>query len=237
MRSLVLGFALILSACATGTEIAPVQQKVTLSAGTAWVAEGTGWAEEAIAVYDEAIAYVDEAAKSRPARSWAVALDLDETVINNVQYQIDSETLGKGYAPESWHAWTQEKRATLVPGVEDFLNAVNASGGFVAFVTNRSDTEQLATEENLAALGLVRGEDFRVLLTRARPDGPSAKDSRYDLIPALLAAQGYPEVEVIAYLGDNIGDKPATPGDWQFFCIDQGAMYGDPCAAVPGPGL
>ena len=44
------------------------------------------------------------------------------------------------------------------------------------------------------------------------------------------------DFEVIAYLGDNTGDKPEAAGDWRFFCIDQGAMYGSPCAAVPGPG-
>ena len=166
----------------------------------------------------------------------SVVLDLDETVMNNVEYQLRRERLGLGYTPESWYEWTQEESATLVPGVEAFLETVNTLGGHVAFVTNRSDSEQLATENNLADLGLVRGDDFQVLMTRARPNGVSAKDERYALVSPLLAAQGYPDVEIIAYLGDNVGDKPETEGEWTFFCIDQGAMYGDPCAAVPGPG-
>ena len=236
MRSLVFGFALFLSACATSTETAPAPADVSLSPGVAWVVEGKGWAQEAEAVYAEATAYVRDISKTRPEGSWAVVLDLDETVINNVDYQVERERLGEGYTSESWHAWTQARSATLIPGVETFLNAVNQAGGHVAFVTNRSDSEQLATEENLADLGLTRHDDFRILMTRARPKGESSKDSRYDLVPALLAAQGYVGVETIAYLGDNKGDKPATPGNWKFFCIDQGAMYGDPCAAVPGPG-
>ena len=226
--------ALTLAACATTTP--SPEPAVELKPGTAWVAAGEGWAEEAEAVYAEATAYVLEEAATRPAKSWAVALDLDETVINNIAYQISREELGEEYTPESWHAWTQEEAATLVPGVAEFLAQVNAAGGHVAFVTNRSDREQLATENNLAALGLVRGEDFRVLLTRARPDGESAKDARYELVPYMLAAQGYPGTEIIAYVGDNTGDKPAEAGAWQFFCIDQGAMYGSPCARVPGPG-
>lgn len=223
---------LLAAACAT----APVAPSVEFSPGTAWVMEGSGWAQEAEAVYAEATAYIEAEAAKRPAKSWAVVLDLDETVMNNVQYQIEREVIGESYTSESWYAWTQRKEATLVPGVEAFMNAVNAAGGHVAFVTNRSDSEQLATEENLAALGMTRHDDFRVLLTRARPDGVSKKDARYDIVPAMLAAQGYPDVEVIAYLGDNVGDKPESPGGWEFFCIDQGAMYGEPCAAVPGPG-
>lgn len=209
---------------------------VTLSPGVAWVAAGEGWAKEARAVFAEASEYALEIAASRSEDTWAVVLDLDETVLNNVDYQIAREAMGEGFTAESWYAWTQEERASLVPGADEFLKVVNASGGHVAFVTNRSDTEQLATEKNLASLGLHRGKDFRVLLTRAAPMGPGEKDSRFELVPALLAVQGYDGVEVVAYVGDNIGDKPKAPGDWQFFCIDQGAMYGAPCAQVPGPG-
>lgn len=232
MRLLVSALILGVSACATVSE-----PEFTPSPGVAWVSgEDTSWASEAEEVFAAATEYVLAEAANRPEHSWAVALDVDETVINNVEYQIRREMLGLSYTSESWYEWTQEETATIVPGVAEFLDAVNAAGGLVAFVTNRSDAEQLATENNLADLGLYRGEDFQVLLTRARPGGVSEKDARYELVPGMLAVQGYPDVEIIAYLGDNVGDKPAEAGDWEFFCIDQGAMYGDPCAAIPGPG-
>jgi len=234
MRAGLLSVLLLLAGCATAP--APAIETAALSPGVAWVAEGEGWAEEAEEVYGDATAFVQGIAASNPAKAWAVVLDLDETVLNNVAYQISREQTGEGFSPESWHAWAQEARATLVPGAEGFIEAVNAAGGHVAFVTNRSDTEQLATETNLAALGLLRGENFQVLLTRAYPAGPGAKDGRFDLVPAMLAVQGFEGVEVVAFVGDNVGDKPKALGDWAFFCIDQGAMYGSPCAAVPGPG-
>lgn len=231
---------ILLASCATApmptVEQASGAEPLKLSPGVAWVAEGQGWAQEAREVFAEASAYAESVAAARPEKSWAVVLDLDETVLNNVDYQISREAIGEGFTPESWHAWTQEARATLVPGAEEFIAAVNAAGGHVAFVTNRADTEQLATENNLAALGLKRGEDFQVLLTRAIPKAPSEKDGRFAIVPSLLAVQGYDGVEVVAYVGDNVGDKPKTSGEWQFFCIDQGAMYGAPCATVPGPG-
>ncbi len=218
-----------LAACATisGQPLKP---------STAWVANSPEWSEEARAVYAEASQFIREASASRDSGGWAVVLDLDETVMNNVAYQISRDRIGEGFTPETWHEWTLEEKATLVPGAAEFLDAVNAAGGHVAFVTNRRDNEQLATESNLAKLGIRRNEDFRVLLTRASPKGPSAKDGRYAIIPAMLEAQGYPGVEIIAYVGDAKGDKPATEGGWRFFCIDQGGMYGDVCADIPGPG-
>ena len=207
-----------------------------LKPGTDWVANDPGWAQEAEAVFEDATDYVETVAETRQEHSWAVILDLDETVLNNVEYQVRLDRAGETYSPESWYAWTQEKAATLVPGAKPFIETVNELGGFVAFVTNRADTEQLATEENLDALGLERNEDFRVLMTKATPDGVANKTARYALVPPLLAVQGYPDVDVVAYLGDNEGDKPDELGEAAFFCIDQGAMYGDPCAAVPGPG-
>ncbi len=208
-----------------------------LSPGTDWVANSSSWADEANQVFEAATAYVLEATEARPAGSWAVVMDLDETVLNNVQYQVMLENDGKSYTPENWYEWTQEEGATLVPGSLWFINAVNSAGGHVAFVTNRRDREQLATENNLAKLGIVRGKDFRVLLTRASPQAPGDKDDRFSVVPNLLAVQGYPDVTVVAYVGDSVGDKPSDSGEAQFFCIDQGAMYGEPCAEVPGPGI
>lgn len=220
-----------IAACAT----AP-QNPLPLKPGTDWVANDAGWGEEAEAVFAEATAHVTAISESRAPKSWAVVLDVDETVLNNVEYQVRLDRAGLSYTSESWHDWTAEKTATLVPGAKPFIETVNELGGHVALVTNRSDTEQLWTEENLASVGLERNEDFRVLLTRARPDGASDKTPRFNLVPAMLAAQGYPGVEIVAFVGDNVGDKPADLGAASFFCIDQGAMYGEPCAEVPGPG-
>lgn len=210
-----------------------------LSPGVDWVINSTGpqsWAAEAETVYDRATAYVTEVAADRAPETWVVVFDLDETVMNNVAYQAGLERRGESYSSDSWHDWTQTGQATLVPGAKGFIDDINASGGFVAFVTNRSDRDQLATEINLEKLGLKRGRDFRVLLTKASPKGDSNKTPRYNLIGPLLAAQGYPGTEIIAFIGDNIGDQPEDLGRASFFCIDQGAMYGDPCAQVPGPG-
>jgi 5'-nucleotidase (lipoprotein e(P4) family) len=228
--------ALALTACATPPVATQAAETTALSPGVDWVANNPEWGAEAENVYALAGHYVEEIAATRAPKTWAVALDVDETVLNNVEYQIRREAIGEGYSPESWHDWTAEKSATLVPGAKPFIEKVNALGGHVALVTNRADTEQLWTEENLAAVGLERNEDFRVLLTRAQPDGASDKTPRFELVPAMLAAQGYPGVEVVAYVGDNRKDRPEpmNPDD-KFFCINQGEMDGTPCAKLPAP--
>ncbi|WP_120077856.1 HAD family acid phosphatase [Aurantiacibacter odishensis] len=219
-----------LAACAHTGGMTPVAE---LKPGTAWVLNSDDWASEAREVFAEATQHVDALESARPDGSWYVVLDLDETVMNNVAYQVELDRTGASYQTETWFDWTQQEAATPVPGSIEFVNHVNRAGGHVVFVTNRLDREQLATESNLAKLGLLRGRDFRVLLTRASPEGTSSKEGRFALVPEMLRVQGYPSTVSLAYVGDAKGDRPA---DWDadaFFCIDNGAMYGDPCASVP----
>ena len=222
--------AILLAGCSS-ISINPQYQ---LSPETDWVANSPEWISEAESVYAEATEFVRTQGSVRPAGSWAVIMDIDETVLNNVAYQLRLDRSGDAYSSESWYEWTQEEKATLVPGSRAFIDAVRDSGGLVALVTNRRDIEQLATETNLAKLGVYRGEDFQVLLTRAEKAGDSDKQARFELVEQMLAVQGYPDLEIVAFVGDNLGDRPANAQGSAFFCIDQGAMYGDPCAARPG---
>lgn len=195
-----------------------------------WVATSPEWKMEALETFEAATAYINETGATRSSGTWVVVLDLDETVLNNINYMTGLAREGETYTPESWHDWTQERSASLVPGAKTFIQHVNVVGGHIAFVTNRSDVDQLATEENLARHGLLRSRDFRILLTRAAPEGESNKTSRYAVIPDMLETMGYPDAKIIAYVGDNIGDQPDVLGSAQFFCVNQGGMYGDPCA-------
>ena len=226
-----------LSACASlqGSEPAPLSSACQLKAGTDWVANSPDWRTAAEATYASASAYVEQYAKAHPSQNWAVVMDVDETVINNVEYQIERDLSCTSYTSETWYRWTQKTNATLVPGVKDFIDTVNQLGGHVAFVTNRKDTEQFATEKNLKKLGLKRQEDFRILITRSTPDGARDKQPRFDVVPAMLTSMGYPNSVIAAFVGDGAGDKPASTTA-QFFCVDQGNMYGEPCALPSGSG-
>lgn len=233
MRRLILAMTpFILSACC----VSPSENWYTnasankpLTPAVAYVAHSADFTRSTHTAFAQATDYIVNRASQLKRGSWAVVMDLDQTVMNNIGYHTAIDRAGETFTPETWRAWTDEKQATLIPGALDFIRKVNAWGGHVAFVSNRRDYEQLATEENLAALGLKRGRDFRVLITRAAPFGESDKESRFGVVSHELRAQGYGNVRTIAYVGDVKGDAPRRLNGAKFFCIPQGGMYGENC--------
>lgn len=225
MSRFVVLFALfVMAACGSQKALSPQVD---------WVAHSPQWKQQARDVFAQAGNHAEKSAAIYPPQQWVVVLDLDETVLNNVQYQMNLQRSGDSFSLQSWKEWTDQQRASLVPGAYDYIKQVRALGGLVALVTNRRDIEQLATEQNLAALGLRRGEDFQLLMTRATPYGESSKESRFSLVPIVLKSMGYVLPKVVAYIGDAAGDRPKQLKDAAFFCINQGAMYGEPCMQTP----
>jgi acid phosphatase len=127
----------------------------------------------------------------------AVILDVDETVLDNSAYNARNIVDDEPYATESWNAWCQEERATLIPGAQDFLRSADALGVKVFFVTNRRDEVKKATIANLQRLG-VRADDQNVL-TRNDDDGRGGdKVSRRAAV-----AKDY---RIVLLIGDNLSD-------------------------------
>lgn len=195
-----------------------------LKQSTRYVAYSAAWRAKAEAAYRKASAHVDTFVAKHPNTSWAVVADLDQTVMNNIAYQIELDKRGAEFTPETWRAWVEAREATLIPGAAAFISKVNMLGGKVVFVSNRRDYEVAATEMNLAAHGLDKGVDYAAIIPRAWPDEDSDKEARFAAVPDMLGG-----AKVIAYVGDVVGDKPATLGCAKFFCIPQGGLYGENC--------
>jgi predicted secreted acid phosphatase len=103
-----------------------------------------------------------QATKALPASlqpSDVIVMDVDETVLDNSQYQREREQQGLGYSSESWNAWIARKEATAV-----------ARGGKVALVTNRDKSMDDATWQNLLALGLPLTAENTCILGRTAQD-------------------------------------------------------------------
>jgi len=64
----------------------------------------------------------------------AIILDVDETVVSNIDFQLSFEP-----PFENWklNKWNDETPATPVEGVKDFVNEARRQGATVFFVTNR----------------------------------------------------------------------------------------------------
>jgi 5'-nucleotidase (lipoprotein e(P4) family) len=200
-----------------------------LSRATDWVAHSDEWPQQTTAAFRRAGDYVERVTQQAPHHSYAVVLDIDQTLLDNIGYQMELDRTGKAFSPETWREWVAAKQAKPVPGAMDFMQRMKQLGVHVALVSNRRDYEQLDTELNLAQLGLLRGRDFRVLLTRATPHGDSDKESRFALVAPMIDSMGYAKTKVIAYLGDVKGDHPKPLKGVAFFCIVQGGLYGEPC--------
>jgi 5'-nucleotidase (lipoprotein e(P4) family) len=191
----------------------------SISTGVMWVERSAEWAASSVQAYRLAGAHVESAAQGRAARSWAVILDADETVISNVVYQIERELAGLPFTQDSWTAWVRRREATPMPGSAAFLDRVQALGGVIAIVTNRLGSECADTE------AVFRQHQLPFDAMLCRPDGtPSDKNPRFAAVAAGQFDGAPGPLEIVAVLGDNIHD---FPGQGQQLRAEGEAAFGD----------
>jgi 5'-nucleotidase (lipoprotein e(P4) family) len=184
-------------------------------------------------IYAQATRSVQAHAQGLAPNSWAVILDIDETILDNSEYQVRLALTGQPYSPATWAAWVHDRKAVALPGAAAFVQAVRSDfHGRVVLVTNRSLADCPDTETNLHDQGI----EYDAIL--CAPDGPdgkpvSDKNPRFALVKGgALPSLG--RLNVIAYVGDNIQDFPglsqANPGDLSHFGQDffvlPNPMYG-----------
>ena len=138
---IILALALAGAACTT----AAVNDTPRRDLGSLWVKHAAEYRALSLQVYQAA---TDALPGFISDRSWtvvpgnpdlrdlppAVILDVDETVVSNVDFQLT-------YEPpfENWklNKWNDENAASPVPGVAAFVAAAREAGATVFFVTNR----------------------------------------------------------------------------------------------------
>jgi 5'-nucleotidase (lipoprotein e(P4) family) len=154
-------------------------------------------------VYRFATAHVEREAATRAPGTWAVVLDADETVIDNSLYQLERAQAGKPFDAASWRAWTARREAPPLPGAAAFLSRVRELGGRIAIVTNRTAAECPDTEAVFRTHGLA----YDAML--CKPDaGPSDKNPRFEAVASGTTPAGWPPLDVVAFVGDNVRDFP-----------------------------
>lgn len=182
-------------AAASGTAVLPDSIR--------WVRSSAEYLAVCLETFRAATTRVESEAQQRPAGSWGVILDADETVLDNSLYQAERAQQGLGFSEESWAAWVKRRAATPIPGAAAFLARVHELGGRVAIVTNRlqsvcADTEAVFTRYALAHDAML-----------CRVDGtPSDKNPRFQDVAAGRSGASSTPITVVAYVGDNILDFP-----------------------------
>ena len=158
---------------------------------------------------------------------WAVVLDIDETALETSEYQLEVATYRRPFDTTTWNAWVRRERGIPIPGVADFLDAMRALGGRVAFNSNRLESVREPTRRNLAAFGLWRNGDVMCLEVAGEPDYTKrARRTELRNGSGRCAWEGEP-VLILAYLGDNLHDFPETD--------EEPGEFGDRWFVLPNP--
>jgi 5'-nucleotidase (lipoprotein e(P4) family) len=124
----------------------------------------------------------------------AVIVDVDETVLDNSQYQAKLAKESKPFEAKTWTEWCNRAEAKALPGAVEFLKYANSRGVRVFYITNRRAAEKDGTARNLRSLGFPDVSDETLLV---RTDG-SAKEPRRQSVAS--------KYRVVLLMGDNLND-------------------------------
>ena len=193
----ILLFILPISACQN-------KEGVKLPNEVRWVTQSTEYSSVCEQIYNSASSVLQNQFEGldRPI----IVMDLDETVLNNVQYQVELFEKSETYNPTSWNAWVNKELATAVPGAKSFiLNFKEKYEGRIVFISNRDASTIKATRNNLDNLGLLFEDDV-FLLRKDKRDTKIVR--RNEVLEGIGRMQSYGPNSVVAYFGDQIGDFP-----------------------------
>jgi 5'-nucleotidase (lipoprotein e(P4) family) len=184
------------------------QQTAVRELGIKYMRDSEEYATLTRQIYRLAGEAVMRAANSAGARRWAVVLDIDETTLDNSTYQLERAAYGLPFDDKSWDAWVERREAPLVPGVADFIAQVRRAGGHVGWISNRRATVADATRANLKIAG-VWNDDDRLCLQKT-PQHTKAERRHEIVAGAGDCAWPSQPVQVVVFVGDQLGDFPAA---------------------------
>lgn len=253
-RFAALAATLLLAACAaTEPEFEPEKDF-----GHAWVKHSADYAALTRQVYAVATRDLERFANDT---SWsalpgqsdaahlppAVILDVDETVINNVDFQFAHE---RPFTDRQLDTWDRAHTAEPVPGVVEFVAAARDAGVAVFFMTNRPCEQYDGAEDpcpqkqtvvdGIRELGIPVEPEF-VMLALERPGWTGEKFVRRQLIGR--------DYRVIMLIGDDFADfvacarnsyfppctEPATRASRRADLDRYGHYFGNGWYILPGP--
>lgn len=224
--------ALLLTGCSAGPPVTPT---TTAPEGRGEITKSTRWtaasAEHHAAFHQAyllATERLDEVAEGREPGTWAVVVDADETVIDNVAYQVWLDRSGNRFAAGTWREWVRREEAPPLPGAIPFLRRIRELGGTIAIVSNRSERVRKATEENFRRYGIPW--DLMLLQT-----DEGSKESRWEAIEEGTASPDFPPLQILLWVGDNIRDFPGASQSDRFRKAEAFREFGRRFIVLPNP--
>ena len=158
--------------------------------------------------------------------NYAIIVDLDETILDNSDYQVMLNDRGETFNQKSWSEWVNKEDAALVPGAKKFIKRMRNLGIQIIFISNRMDANLSPTINNLKNLNIYSDNDI-YLLRIDKADKKTVR--RAEVFNQSGRMQDYPKFNVIAFLGDAYGDFPKNSKRYSWdthYHIFPNPMYG-----------
>lgn len=229
-----LACCVLMVACSSGGAAPPQPAQSSAAASSDlkravhWMRNSAEFQALVLQTYSLAGQELRKSVDGKASGTWAVALDADETLISNMDYEKELVRLGKESTDELWMAWVARRAAPPLPGALEFLDLVQKLGGHIAIVTNRKDRDCPDTRVNLEAFDI----PFDLLLCRT---DDREKESRWESIEKGTASPDLPPVEIVMWLGDNIKDFPEMSQESRFSSPEAFDDYGTRFFVFPNP--
>ena len=196
---------------------------------------GTLWYQNAAEVdalyqqgYNVATNKLKELLKQPTDKPYSIVLDIDETVLSNIPFQVKMIKDGTAFNPKLWDEWVQKAEAKPVAGAKEFLQFADKNKVQIYYISDRTDAQVDATIKNLEAQGLpVQGRDHLMF----KKEGDKSKEGRRQEV--------LKHTNLVMLFGDNLVDfaefstKSEADRDKMFEQLK--AEFGDKFIIFPNP--
>ncbi|MGZ7039034.1 MAG: 5'-nucleotidase, lipoprotein e(P4) family [Thermoanaerobaculia bacterium] len=236
MRKLALALAFVSFACTTTqphtAAAPPCNSGQTLLNATLWMQQSAEYRANALQAYATATRMLDAALTQPPASSLppAIVLDLDETSLDNMDFESDVIRQGKTYDQKVWDEWIAKETARGVPGAKEFLLYAASRGVTPFYITNRRTPEKEHTRAILIKLGYPMSGSEDTLIVRGDAD-PKDKTGRRNTVAA--------SHRILLLLGDDLNDftdaATMTPDQRAKIVADAASNWGTKWIILPNP--
>ena len=178
--------------------------------------------------YNVATNKLKELLKQPTDKPYSIVLDIDETVLSNIPFQVKMVKDGTAFNPKLWDEWVQKAEATPVAGAKEFLQFADKNKVQIYYISDRTDAQIDATIKNLEAQGLpVQGRDHLMF----KKEGDKSKEGRRQEV--------IKHTNLVMLFGDNLVDfaefstKSEADRDKMFEQLK--AEFGDKFIIFPHP--
>ena len=178
--------------------------------------------------YNVATNKLKELLKQPTNKPYSIVLDIDETVLSNIPFQVKMIKDGTAFNPKLWDEWVQKAEAKPVAGAKEFLQFADKNKVQIYYISDRTEAQVDATIKNLEAQGLpVQGRDHLMF----KKEGDKSKEGRRQEV--------LKHTNLVMLFGDNLVDfaefstKSEADRDKMFEQLK--AEFGDKFIIFPNP--